>query len=218
MPALLRRSRLLRRSQSRPAAAGGFSYLAVLLLLALVSLVSAATLRQGALEHRRVAEHALLETGAAFSAALRSYARATPPGQPTAPPSLQHLLKDPRFAAPVRHLRRIYLDPLTGTDQWGLVRDGEDEDDGIVAVFSRATGRPIKVANFDARFSDFDRQRAYSDWKFVRPVEPGGPGTVLRKGLVSGGVLRGDDAAAPAPPPGAETDAASSLFSKRTGP
>lgn len=33
-----------------------------------------------------------------------------------------------------------------------------------MAVFSRAPGRPIKTANFDA---------AYSDWKFVRPVEPG---------------------------------------------
>lgn len=193
--------------------AAGFSYLALLL-----ALVGAGTLKQGAIEHRRVAEHALLETGAAFSAALGSYARATPPGQSTAPRSLQDLLKDPRFPGPVRHLRRLYLDPLTGSDQWGLEREGEDDDDGIVAVFSRATGRPIKVANFDARFNDFDRQRSYRDWKFVRPVPPGTAGTELRNGLVSGAVLRSDDAAAP-PPFGAETDSdSSSLFLRRTGP
>ena len=80
-----------------------------------------------------------------------------------------------------------------------------------------AGGRPIKVASFDARFIDIDRQRTYSDWKFVRPVEPGAPGTVLRRGLVSGDVLRGDDATAAAPPLAAETDAASGLCSKPTG-
>lgn len=206
-----------RRCRSTPSAARGFSYLAILILLAVMSLVGAAALKQGALQQRRLAEQALLETGAAFSAALRSYARATPPGQSTAPGSLKDLLKDPRFAGTVRHLRRIYLDPLTGSDQWGLEREGDEVDDGILAVFSLAAGRPVKVANFDARFIDFDRKRTYSEWKFVRPVEPGAPGTELRKGLISAGVLRGeeDDGLARSD---ADADSQTSLFSKRTGP
>lgn len=215
MPALMGRSRS--RSRSARPAARGFSYLAILILLAVLQLVSAAALKHGAIDHRRAAEQALLETGAAFSAALRSYARVTPPGQSTAPGSLKDLLKDPRFPGTVRHLRRIYLDPLTGTDQWGLVREGDEVDDGIVAVFSRASGRPIKVANFDGRFIDFDRQRAYSDWKFVRPPEPGAPGTELRNGLISAGVLRGDLEVVPSVAD-VDLDAQRSLFSRPTGP
>lgn len=205
------------RSRSTRPAVRGFSYLALLILLAVLQLVGVAALKHGAIDHRRAAEQALLETGAAFSAALRSYARITPLGQSTAPGSLNDLLKDPRFAGTVRHLRRIYRDPLTGTDQWGLVHEGDEVDDGIVAVFSRASGRPIKVANFDGRFIDFDRQRAYSAWKFVRPPEPGAPGTELRNGLISAGVLRGEDDAVPSAV-GADADVQSSLFSKRTGP
>jgi type II secretory pathway pseudopilin PulG len=53
-----------------------------MILVAIIGLVGAATLRVDALMQRAAAEQELLEMGATFSEALRSYADATPPGQP----------------------------------------------------------------------------------------------------------------------------------------
>src|SRR4028118_2405772 len=79
----------------------------------------------GTLLQRAAAEEELLEIGAQFQQALRSYAAATPPGQKPQPASLQDLLKDPRFPNPRRHLRKIFVDPLTGQAGGGLSSLGD---------------------------------------------------------------------------------------------
>lgn len=182
---------------SRPRPRHGFGYVALLVVLAMLAIAAATSLRLGAASHRRLAEQALLETGATFSAALASYARTTPKGQPDAPPSLQSLLRDPRFAGPVRHLRRIPIDPMTGSDRWGLMRMDDADDGAIVGVYSLARGRPLKQANFDSGFAGFENRQSYAEWLFVRPPDPNAAG--LRRGLVDGGVLRSGDPE-PAPP------------------
>ena len=166
-----------------PPSERGFTYLGTLLLLAVITLVGVAGLKLGAVSQRRINEQALLDTGAAFGAALGSYARATPRGQSDAPTTLQDLLKDPRFPGTVRHLRKVFIDPMTGTDDWGLVR--EEDGDGILGVYSRAKGRPIKLAGFDSRFVDFDGKQSYRDWQFSRPPESLTNPNGLRKGLIS---------------------------------
>lgn len=168
--------------------AGGLAYAALLVVLAILALAAAGTARLGAATHRHVAEAALLETGATFSAALASYARATPKGQTDAPRSLQDLLRDPRHPGTVRHLRRVPVDPLTGSPRWGLIREDDDDDGGIIGVYSLARGRPLKQANFDSRYQDFERRQTYAEWLFVRPADPAATG--LRSGLVEAGVLR----------------------------
>lgn len=70
------------RRARRPRRAAGLTYLPVMILVAIIGLVGAATLRVDALMQRAAAEQELLEMGATFSEALRSYADATPPGQP----------------------------------------------------------------------------------------------------------------------------------------
>ncbi|MCV2359129.1 type II secretion system protein [Paucibacter sp. TC2R-5] len=167
---------------ARKRAAEGFSYLGVLILVAVFGLVGAASVKLAAAQHRRVAEQALLETGAAFSQALASYARATPAGQADAPPSLQDLLRDPRFPGTVRHLRKIFVDPMTGGNDWGLERDSDDG--AIIAVFSLSCGKPLKIAGFDGRFPDFNGKTFYREWKFKRPIESGVTAGGLRKGLI----------------------------------
>jgi len=168
----------------------GFTYLGLLILLAVLALVGAMGVKLGAVSRRHAAEQALLETGAAFSAALRSYARATPAGQPVAPKTLRDLLRDPRYPGQVRHLRKVFIDPLTGRSEWGVVEDPEEG--GITAVYSLASGKPIKLTGFDSRFIDFDGKQAYNDWRFARPPETmtgtNGPGN----GLISPGELAGD--------------------------
>jgi type II secretory pathway pseudopilin PulG len=143
----------------------GFTYVGMIVFVTIIGLVGAATLKVGALLARAEAENELLEIGAAFSDALASYARATPPGQPQQPPSLEALLRDPRFPNPRRHLRRIFVDPITGRAEWGLVRAAEGAP--IMGVYSLSQAQPLKLANFDQRFVNFERKQHLSDWKFV---------------------------------------------------
>lgn len=162
----------------------GFTYLGLIIFVAIIGLVGAATLKIGSLLQRAAAEEELLEIGAAFSAALDSYAAATPRGGSPYPPSLAELLKDPRSPAVRRHLRKVYVDPLTGKAEWGIVYLGGGET-GIIAIHSLSTARPLKIANFDSRFKGLDNKEMISEWRFsagerslapaVTSTQSGGP-------------------------------------------
>ena len=143
----------------------GFTYVGLVIFVAILGLVGAATLKVDSLLRRVAAEQELLEIGAEYSEALRSYAAATPRGYPTAPPTMQELLKDPRFPGTRRHLRKIYVDPLTGKQEWGIVYQGDNV--GVLAVYSLSQAQPLKLANFDARFQNFENKQHLSEWKFT---------------------------------------------------
>jgi len=143
----------------------GFTYLGLIIFVTIIGLVGAATLKIGALLQRAAAEEELLDIGAAFSAALDSYAAATPQGASPYPPSLKELLKDPRVPGVRRHLRKIFVDPLTGKAEWGVVYLGEGTT-GVVAVHSLSAAKPLKVANFDSRFAGLDNADTISAWRF----------------------------------------------------
>lgn len=155
----------------------GFTYLGLIIFVTIIGLVGAATLKIGALLQRAAAEEELLDIGAAFSAALDSYAAATPQGASPYPPSLKELLKDPRVPGVRRHLRKIFVDPLTGKAEWGVVYLGEGTT-GVIAVHSLSTARPLKIANFDSRFSGLDNADTISAWRFKArdPAFGQGPG------------------------------------------
>lgn len=155
----------------------GFTYLGLIIFVTIIGLVGAATLKIGALLQRAAAEEELLDIGAAFSAALDSYAAATPQGASPYPPSLKELLKDPRVPGVRRHLRKIFVDPLTGKAEWGVVYLG-DGTTGVVAVHSLSTAKPLKVANFDSRFAGLDNADTISAWRFKArdPALGQGPG------------------------------------------
>ena len=154
---------------------GGFTYLGLIILVSVIGLVGAATLKVNALLARAAAEEQLLDIGAAFSAALESYAAATPQGQLPQPPSLQALLKDPRTPGLRRHLRKIFVDPVGGSAEWGIVYLADKV--GVVAVYSLSQRQPLKIGNFDARFQGFDNKAHIADWKFaaatLAPALPG---------------------------------------------
>ena len=143
----------------------GFTYLGVIILLAIIGLVGAAALKVDALLARAAAEQELLEEGAAFSAALDSYAAATPQGKPTQPPTMQDLLKDNRFPNVKRHLRKIFVDPISGKAEWGITYAGDKI--GVIGIYSLSQAQPLKQANFDERFQNFENKAHYADWKFV---------------------------------------------------
>lgn len=153
---------------------GGFTYVGLIVLVMIVGLVGAATLKVESLIRRAQAEEELLEVGAEFTRALRSYAAATPRGQPQQPPSLNELLRDPRFQEPRRHLRKIYIDPITGNDQWGILYLSGDK--GVIGVHSLSDTKPLKIGNFDSRFQGFDNADVISDWRFTTSGQGALPG------------------------------------------
>jgi hypothetical protein len=71
-----------------------------------------------------------------------------------------------------RHLRRLYPDPLTGSNEWGLVRA---PDGGIAGVHSLSTARPLKAAGFKLRDAEFEGAASYADWKFTHAPQAAQP-------------------------------------------
>ena len=125
---------------------------------------------------RQGAEAQLLVVGGQFGAALDSYAKATPLGQHTAPRTLEELLRDPRYPQPMRHLRKLSDDPLTGEATWGLVRDSQGY---ITGIYSLASGKPIKQFGFAIEEAHFQNSEIYAQWIFrgmssmrAMPVSP----------------------------------------------
>jgi hypothetical protein len=125
-------------------------------------MVSAAVLSAGSALQRRMNEEELLFIGAQFAEAFKSYFEATPAGQRNYPAKLEELLKDPRYPGVRRHLRRIYVDPMTGKAEWGLV----PAPGGVVGVHSLSQAAPLKIAEFEPAFAPLSGRTSYVDWKF----------------------------------------------------
>lgn len=142
----------------------GFTYVGLLILLAILAITSATSVQVGVLIQRRSAEQELLAIGHEMRAALISYANATPVGQERKPPSLQSLLKDPRFPNTKRHLRQIYVDPITGTSDWGVLY--ADNGKGIIGIYSLSSSTPIKLSQFETEFENFEGKTSYKHWIF----------------------------------------------------
>jgi type II secretory pathway pseudopilin PulG len=145
------------------AAEAGFTYLTVLFAVVLMGLALAAAASVWDTASKREREVELLFVGQQFRAAIDSYYNASPAAAREFPRSLDDLLIDKRFPQPVRHLRRIYVDPVTGDRDWGLIKLG----DRIVGVHSRSLGEPLKQAGFIGEQASFQSTSTYADWKFV---------------------------------------------------
>jgi type II secretory pathway pseudopilin PulG len=113
---------------------------------------------------QRERETELLFIGEQYRQALRHYYATSVAGQARdLPTRLEDLLNDNRFPVPVQHLRRLYPDPITGSDEWGLIRRG----DHIVGVHSLSEATPIKQAGFSKPNASFEGRTAYKDWVFL---------------------------------------------------
>jgi type II secretory pathway pseudopilin PulG len=153
--------------RTRAAANTGFSYVWLLLAVAIMAAGLAAVAEVATTAMRRDREAELLFVGDQFAHAIALY-RASSPGSQQYPQRLEDLLADKRFPNVRRHLRRIYPDPMTGSPDWGLVRGPGG---GIVGVYSRSTARPLKTANFPKGYEAFGSAASYADWRFIAGVE-----------------------------------------------
>ena len=150
---------------SPPRRQGGFTFLWLLFLIAGLGVGMAAV---GTLWHtaaQREKEQQLLFVGNEYRRAIESFLKIPLPAgqQARLPQSLDELLLDPRFQHTVRHLRRLYTDPITGNEEWGMLKDAKG---GIVGVFSLSEAKPMKTAGFPPYYADFADQTSYRGWGF----------------------------------------------------
>ncbi len=99
----------------------GYSYLAVLFLVALTAAGLAALGQAWQTAAQREKERELAFRGGEIARAIAAYAQATPNPPPQYPRRLEDLLSDERSFKPRHHLRRLYVDPFTGLPDWELV-------------------------------------------------------------------------------------------------
>jgi hypothetical protein len=161
----------------------GFAYLFLLFLLAVLAI---SALALGSLQHYerlRSDEAELLRVGGEFRRAIIHYRDAAMPRM--YPRTLEDLLLDGRAGRMQRHLRKIYVDPMTGKAEWGLVL----EEGYIVGVHSLSQRAPLKVSGFDPDDADFESAARHADWVFrarVVPHAPGLPGRAPSPGAAGG--------------------------------
>ncbi len=173
----------------------GFIYIWTLFSVAIFGIALAGAGQIWQTKAQREKERELLFVGEQFQKAIMSYYNDASTGLKQYPESLQDLLLDSRSSTPKRHLRKIFLDPMTNSYEWGLVKESDSEqvekesdseqvekepdskqvdksrfiskDPKIIGVYSRSKKVPIKIENFSEDFSDFSKADSYQDWKFI---------------------------------------------------
>lgn len=207
------------RAAPLPSSERGFTFVVVLILVAIIGagLASAGTVWRTQTQRER--EEELLFVGQQFRAAIESYVKRSP-GAPEFPRRLEDLVEDRRGPVPLRHLRRVYVDPMTGTRDWGLVRQG----DRIVGVHTRHDARPFRAAGFRPGDEAFEAAGSVSEWRFVFRAADPVPGAAGAAPGVVGAPAAGappipadtsspdagvpSPSAPPPPPPNRQSDAA----------
>lgn len=141
----------------------GLTYLWVLLAVTLLGLGLGKSLEIHHQQRQREKEAELLYIGEQYRQAIRSYYLSSPGTVKRYPSALQDLLLDRRLLTVRRHIRRLYLDPITDSADWGIVRNREGS---ILGVYSQSQRRPLKQANFPEALADLEGAAEYRDWKF----------------------------------------------------
>jgi type II secretory pathway pseudopilin PulG len=163
----------------------GFSYLWLLLLIAILGFGLTIASEFLVTAQQRDKERELLAIGHQFRQAIASYYEfqnpavvnsasqattatgANPANRREYPSSLDNLLLDERSLVPKRHLRKIFVDPMSGKSEWGLYKQGGR----IVGIFSLSEKEPIKVDGFEANDGSFRQKTKYSEWIFAYPSD-----------------------------------------------
>ncbi len=142
----------------------GFTYPAALLLIVVVSSSLMVVQKQWSTIVKRDNEKELFFRAEQIIRGIESFYINTPGGPSQYPRNLNVLLKDNRYSALKRHLRKIYKDPMTKEGDWGIVYDGQGK---IKGVYSKSQNKPLKTGGFSKSYKSFENKTRYSEWKFV---------------------------------------------------
>jgi type II secretory pathway pseudopilin PulG len=146
----------------------GLTYLMLLWWIAIGGVMLMALARTWSLDSRREKEAELVFRGEQIRQAIEAYAR-VPVAQEASrlPMRLSDLLTDRRSGQVVRHLRRLWPDPVMA-EAWGFV---QAEDGGILGVYSRSAAAPLRAPTGVTH---------YSEWRFEAALNEPNPAASSR--------------------------------------
>ena len=138
----------------------GFTYIALLIGVAILGTLLASV---GTIWHtliQRENERDLLYVGNQFRMAFSNYFLSNQ----RFPTRLEDLVQDDTKVAVKRHIRKIYVDPMTGKTDWGMVKLPGGQ---IVGIYSLSEEEPLKTAGFKKLDINFKDKKKYSEWVFM---------------------------------------------------
>lgn len=148
---------------------GGFTYMTLVVILAIIGISLGATGKYWSSVIQRDKEEELLFRGDQYRRALERYYTAIP-GRAQYPTNIDQLLKDERSPTPKHHLRRRYLDPFTNTD-FVEIRDQATKQ--IFGVQSSSELAPFRKTDFPKPYESFADKASYREWEFVSTLTKG---------------------------------------------
>lgn len=150
----------------------GITLIGLIVALAIMSLSAGLTGTAWSVLRQKEREKELLFRGNQYKRAIASYYNRTDVGKTQFPPNLEALLEDGRGLDKVKHIRRLYPDPMTG-GTWQTIPAPEG---GVMGVRSRSPDRPYKEKGFSSENRSFEEAKQYSDWQFFFRPAKGGAG------------------------------------------
>ena len=143
-----------------PAEAAGFTYIGLLIAVVILGISLSAVGTVWRTQAQREREQELLFIGREFRTAIAAYYRA---GPHQLPQDISDLLEDKRWPEPRHFLRRLYVDPMTGAQDWTILRTDML---GITGIASSSNAEPLKKKGFPLEETAFEDVSCYCDWKF----------------------------------------------------
>jgi len=144
----------------------GFAYMSLLVVVAISSLMLTVAMPDIYQTAKREREEQLLFVGQQYQRAIQNFYENRFVAIKRYPNNFEELLEDNRTPKPQHFLRKRYRDPITMTNDWGLVLNEQDQ---IMGVYSLSDA-PLLKTNFKSErvlVSNVDGARQYSDLKFV---------------------------------------------------
>jgi type II secretory pathway pseudopilin PulG len=142
----------------------GHTYLGLLFIVCLLGLSLTGAALVTKLQLQREKERELLFVGIQYMDAIANYYNSAPGGSKKYPRSIEDLLEDERHLYTKRHLRKFWLDPMTGRRDWNFILTREG---GIAGVSSRSISQPLKQTGFGRLESFLEKKSSYMEWRFV---------------------------------------------------
>ena len=141
--------------------AAGFTYIGLLVAVVVMGIGLAEVGVLWRTQAQREREQELLYIGREFRAAVARYYAA---GAHQFPMEIEDLLEDKRSGEPKHHLRKLYIDPMTGAADWTFIRTDLQ---GITGIASSSQAEPIKKQGFQTDEEEsFKDATCYCAWKF----------------------------------------------------
>ena len=149
----------------------GYILVGLLILIMVAGYALAAAGTKFSEARKREREQELLKVGDTIRKAIGNYYNQTPGVVKQFPPNLEALIRDDRFPQPKRYLRKLYIDPVTQREGWGIL---EAPSGGVMGVYSLSDAKPYKSKNFRSIYQHFENKKYYGEWYFAYiPISKG---------------------------------------------